>query len=74
MHPSPPIPMAPYPIRLRLALSALLVAWVFAAIFLFLGWRANAQASLPEPVESSAPVSHADGAPTAMRSATVATP
>ncbi len=43
MHPVPATPIAPYSTRHRLALSGLFIAWLLAAVFFFLGWRAHAQ-------------------------------
>lgn len=36
-----PIELAPMNLRLRLAVSALLVSWVFAALFIVLGWKVS---------------------------------
>lgn len=37
--------IASYPVRLRLAIAGLTIAWVLAALFLVLGLRANADSS-----------------------------
>jgi hypothetical protein len=45
MKPGAHVTLAPYPVRLRLALTGLMLAWLLAALFLLLGWRAATRAS-----------------------------
>jgi hypothetical protein len=45
MQPRSSIAVAPYPVRLRLALTGLMLAWLLAALFLLLGWRASTKAN-----------------------------
>lgn len=51
------ISIAPMTLRLRLAVSALLVSWALAALFIVLGWResrAQAADAAPAVIESQA--------------------
>ena len=59
---APAVELAPIDVRLKLAVSTLVVSWALAALFIALGWReakADAAATAAPAVVQSSSASHA---------------